>query len=99
VNILVSAYACELGLGSEPGAGRTFARAAALHHDVWLLTRSHLAPVIEPAPERRQLSGKTAAHQSALVVAQNNDLAKAFGGRRPAVIAPNVAMSGATPQR
>jgi glycosyltransferase involved in cell wall biosynthesis len=210
VNILVSAYACEPGLGSEPGAGWALARAAALHHDVWLLTRSNLAPVIEPARERepdlhlhpvyldlppwilrwkhglrgvhwyyplwqlaawrrarklhrqvrfdlahhvtfaadwmpagvgwlrgvplvwgpiggatgapwslwrwlgwrgclseaarglatwsgRQLFGKPVARRAALIIAQNKDVAKAFGGRRPVVVEPNVAMDGPTP--
>jgi glycosyltransferase involved in cell wall biosynthesis len=35
----MSAYACEPGRGSEPGAGWAFARAAALRNDVWLMTR------------------------------------------------------------
>jgi glycosyltransferase involved in cell wall biosynthesis len=52
LRVLVSAYACEPGQGSEPGVGWTFARAAALHHEVWLLTRANLAEGIERA--RRQ---------------------------------------------
>jgi glycosyltransferase involved in cell wall biosynthesis len=214
VNVLVSAYACEPGEGSEPGAGWAFVRAAALRHDVWLLTRSNLAPVIEPARQRepelklhpvyldlppwvlrwkrglrgvhwyyplwqlaawrharrlqrqvrfelahhvtfaadwmpagvgwlrdvplvwgpiggttgvpwtlwrwlgwrgflseairgpvtwsgRQLFGRPVARRAALVVAQNHDVAKAFGGRQPVVVEPNVAMDGpaATPAR
>ncbi len=34
----MSAYTCHPGLGSEPGAGWAFLRAAARHHDVVLLT-------------------------------------------------------------
>lgn len=34
----MSAYACEPGRGSEPGAGWEWARAAADDHDVWVLT-------------------------------------------------------------
>lgn len=34
----MSAYACEPGRGSEPGAGWAWACAAARDHDVWLLT-------------------------------------------------------------
>jgi glycosyltransferase involved in cell wall biosynthesis len=210
VNVLVSAYACEPDQGSEPGAGWAFARAAALQHDVWLLTRSNLASVIEPALERepdlrlhpvyldlppwvmrwkhglrgvhwyyplwqlaawryarslhqqvrfdlahhvtfaadwmpagvgwldgvplvwgpvggatgtpwslwrwlgwrgclseaargsatwagRQLFGKPVARRAALIVAQNHDVARAFGGRRPVVVEPHVAMEGPTP--
>ena len=52
LRVLVSAYACEPGQGSEPGVGWAFARAAALHHEVWLLTRANLAEGIERA--RRQ---------------------------------------------
>lgn len=210
MNVLVSAYACEPGLGSEPGAGWAFVRAAALHHDVWLLTRSNLASAIEPARERepelklhpvyldlppwvlrwkrglrgvhwyyplwqlaawwharklqgqvrfdlvhhvtfaadwmpagvawlrgvplvwgpiggttgvpwalwrwlgwrgcfseatrglvtwsgRRLFGKPVARRAALVVAQNHDVAKAFRGRRPVVVEPNVAMDSPPP--
>jgi glycosyltransferase involved in cell wall biosynthesis len=210
MNVLVSAYACEPGEGSEPGAGWAFVRAAALHHNVWLLTRSNLAPIIESARQRepelklhpvyldlppwvlrwkrglrgvhwyyplwqvaawrrarrlqrrvrfelahhvtfasdwmpagvgwlrgvplvwgpiggttgvpwvlwrwlgwrgclseairgpvtwsgRQLFGKPVARRAALVVAQNYDVAKAFDGRRPVVVEPNVAMDGPTP--
>jgi glycosyltransferase involved in cell wall biosynthesis len=37
--VLLSAYGCEPGVGSEPGAGWEWCIAAAEHHDVWLLTR------------------------------------------------------------
>ena len=56
MKVLISAYACEPGSGSEPGAGWTWARAAAEHHEVWLLTRANNATVIDaelarsPAP-------------------------------------------------
>ncbi len=36
----MSAYACGPELGSEPGTGWAWARAAAVDHDVWLLTRT-----------------------------------------------------------
>lgn len=49
MKVLVSAYACEPGRGSEPGAGWAWAAAAARNHDVWLLTRSNNAGPIEAA--------------------------------------------------
>lgn len=52
MKVLVSAYACEPGGGSEPGAGWAWVRAAALHHEVWLLTRANNAPLIEEALAR-----------------------------------------------
>jgi glycosyltransferase involved in cell wall biosynthesis len=49
VKVLVSAYACEPGRGSEPGAGWAWARAAGTVHDVWLLTRANNAGPVEAA--------------------------------------------------
>jgi glycosyltransferase involved in cell wall biosynthesis len=47
MRVLISAYACEPGRGSEPGAGWAWARAAAERHEVWLLTRTDFAASIE----------------------------------------------------
>jgi glycosyltransferase involved in cell wall biosynthesis len=47
LKILLSAYACEPGKGSEPGVGWNFARHMAEHHEVWVLTRSNNRQVIE----------------------------------------------------
>jgi glycosyltransferase involved in cell wall biosynthesis len=52
LRVLVSAYACEPGRGSEPGTGWTWACAAAERHEVWLLTRSNVAPRVQAALER-----------------------------------------------
>ena len=52
MKILMSAYACEPGKGSEPGAGWAWARAAATEHHVWLLTRHNNRPSIESAMGR-----------------------------------------------
>jgi len=52
MRVLLSAYACEPGQGSEPGTGWAWARAAAQRHDVWLLTRANLAGAIEAARSR-----------------------------------------------
>ncbi len=47
MRILVSAYACEPGRGSEPGAGWAWARAAAEHGQVWVLTHATNRPAID----------------------------------------------------
>lgn len=38
MKVLLSAYACDPGRGSEPGAGWAWASAAARSHEVWVLT-------------------------------------------------------------
>lgn len=53
MKILVSAYACEPGKGSEPGAGWAWAAAAAERHDVWVLTRANNREAIESELARR----------------------------------------------
>ena len=47
MKILVSAYACEPGHGSEPSAGWHWATAAARTHEVWALTRTTNRDAIE----------------------------------------------------
>ena len=54
--VLLSAYACEPGRGSEPGAGWLWARAAARTNDVWVLTRANNRPAIEADPASRAAS-------------------------------------------
>src|SRR5580693_6290976 len=49
LKILVSAYACEPGKGSEPGVGWNNVQQAARFHDVWVLTRSNNRALIEEA--------------------------------------------------
>src|SRR5439155_22849646 len=49
MRVLISAYACEPGKGSEPGAGWNLALAAARSHDVWVRTRRNNRQVIEAA--------------------------------------------------
>lgn len=49
MRILVSAYACEPGQGSEPGVGWNWARELAREHDVWVLTRANNREQIEAA--------------------------------------------------
>lgn len=49
LRILLSAYACEPGKGSEPGVGWNWAIALARRgHEVWVLTRSNNQKTIEP---------------------------------------------------
>ena len=54
MNLLLSAYACEPGLGSEPGIGWNSVLEAGRFHDVWVLTRHANRAAIKqvPAPER-----------------------------------------------
>jgi glycosyltransferase involved in cell wall biosynthesis len=47
MKILISAYACEPGRGSEPEVGWHWAREIARHHEVWVITRSNNRDVIE----------------------------------------------------
>ena len=47
LNVLMSAYACEPGKGSEPGVGWTFAVEMARHHNLWVITRANNRAVIE----------------------------------------------------
>lgn len=56
MKVLLSAYACEPGRGSEPGAGWEFAAAAAREHEVWLLTRPHRIREIREAAAHEGIS-------------------------------------------
>ena len=49
LRILISAYACEPGKGSEPGVGWNHLRPAARFHDVWVMTRAENCALIEQA--------------------------------------------------
>lgn len=57
LRLLVSAYACEPELGSEPGIGWNAAVGIARHHDVWLITRANNRPPIEAYLQRQPVSG------------------------------------------
>src|SRR5918996_3181186 len=50
--ILISAFACRPGMGSEPGKGWACATTMARHHDVWVLTRGRYRDLIEDALRR-----------------------------------------------
>lgn len=47
--LLLVAYACEPGRGSEPGIGWNVARELAAHHDVWVLTDAQNTAAVEAA--------------------------------------------------
>ena len=49
LRVLMSAYSCEPGGGSEDGVGWMWASLAARDHDVWVLTRENNGPAIEAA--------------------------------------------------
>ncbi len=54
MRILLSAYACEPGIGGEPGIGWHWAlELARLGHEVWVLTRAQNRSAIEAALARR----------------------------------------------
>lgn len=55
LRILMSAYACEPGKGSEPGFGWDWARQAARFHDVWVITRARNRAAIEQALAREPM--------------------------------------------
>jgi glycosyltransferase involved in cell wall biosynthesis len=56
LKVLISAYACEPGKGSEPEVGWQWALQMARFHDLTVLTRANNRPLIEPELER--LKGK-----------------------------------------
>ncbi len=47
LKVLVSAFACIPGRGSEPGVGWNVSRELANHHEVWVLTQGKHRPAIE----------------------------------------------------
>lgn len=57
LKILMSAYACEPDVGSEPGVGWKIAREMSRRHEVWVITRINNGPVIEPELARNPAPG------------------------------------------
>ncbi|MGB7440881.1 MAG: glycosyltransferase [Coleofasciculaceae cyanobacterium] len=47
LKVLVSAYACRPGEGSEPGIGWNLVRELAKYHPIWVMTRENNRPAIE----------------------------------------------------
>lgn len=62
LKVLISAYACEPGKGSEPGVGWNVAREMAKHHDVWVLTRANNRSSVEAELTREPVLGLTFAY-------------------------------------
>jgi glycosyltransferase involved in cell wall biosynthesis len=55
MNILVSAYACEPGKGSEPGVGWNWVKQIARFHEVWVITRANNEPSIRKEIENNPM--------------------------------------------
>jgi len=55
VRVLLSAYACEPGQGSEAGVGWNSLRQVARYHDVWVLTRRNNRAAIESVLQREPM--------------------------------------------
>lgn len=55
LNILVSAYACRPGEGSEPGVGWHTVRELSKYYHIWVLTRQNNRPAIEAALQRHPM--------------------------------------------
>lgn len=51
MKILLSAYACEPGKGSEPGVGWEWARHLSAQHELWVVTRANNKSAIEAAKD------------------------------------------------
>ena len=57
LRVLVGAFACSPGEGSEPGVGWNTVREIARHHDVWVLTYSAYRSRIEAELHERPVAG------------------------------------------
>ncbi len=57
LKVLISAYACRPGEGSEPGVGWNIVRELAKYHQVWVLTRENNRPAIEAELQKNPLPG------------------------------------------
>jgi glycosyltransferase involved in cell wall biosynthesis len=59
LKVLLCAYSCEPGRGSEPGIGWNVLRALSERNDVWLLTRPHSGAKIMAELERLEIKNVT----------------------------------------
>jgi glycosyltransferase involved in cell wall biosynthesis len=57
LKVLLSAYSCRPGMGSEPGVGWNIARELAKHHKIWVLTRVDNRPMIEAELAKSPITG------------------------------------------
>jgi glycosyltransferase involved in cell wall biosynthesis len=62
LNVLISAYACRPGEGSEPGIGWDVARELAKYHNVWVLTRENNRSPIAAELDRNPVPGLQVIH-------------------------------------
>ena len=56
MKVLLSAYACATGMGSEPEVGFQALLGALTRHEVWVLTQPHMVELLAPALAERGLS-------------------------------------------
>ena len=57
LKVLISAYACESGKGSESGVGWNMVSEMAKYHDIWVMTRANNRPVIEAEQAKNPVLG------------------------------------------
>jgi glycosyltransferase involved in cell wall biosynthesis len=55
MRVLISAYACEPGRGSEPGVGWNWAQQMGRYHEVWVITRANNRAPIEKSLAKEPL--------------------------------------------
>ena len=55
MKVLVSAYACEPSMGSEPGVGWNWVKQISRFHEVWVITRANNREVIEEEVKKNPL--------------------------------------------
>ncbi|MCX7593400.1 MAG: glycosyltransferase family 4 protein [Fischerella sp.] len=60
--VLISAYACRPGMGSEPGVGWNMIKQLVKYCDVWALTRADNRPFIEAELAKNPISGLHVVH-------------------------------------
>ena len=57
LKVLISAYACRPGEGSEPGVGWQVVRELVKHHQIWVITRENNRPYIEAELQKNPIPG------------------------------------------
>jgi glycosyltransferase involved in cell wall biosynthesis len=57
LKVLISAYSCEPGKGSESGIGWNIVRQMAVYHDIWVITRTQNKRLIEPEISKNPVAG------------------------------------------
>lgn len=94
MKVLLSAYACEPGKGSEPEVGFRTLMAVAEQHDVWVVTRHNNLPALEEAirehslRDRVKLIGHDASRGLMRLKKRNRLFAHLYYDRWQATLAP-----------